>query len=104
VPASFTQGAPPPDTDASAEITQQTQAADQSEQEVASAGPAADSGAGPAAAPPPPPATIALGQTVDQVTASMGTPTRIVDLGIKKIYIYKDMKVTFKSGKVSDVQ
>jgi len=29
---------------------------------------------------------------------------KIVNLGAKKIYVYKDMKVTFKDGKVSDVQ
>jgi hypothetical protein len=34
----------------------------------------------------------------------MGQPTRIIDLGVKKIYVYKDMKVTFKAGKVSDVE
>ena len=28
----------------------------------------------------------------------------IVDLGAKKIYVYKDMKVTFTAGKVTDVQ
>jgi len=27
-----------------------------------------------------------------------------VDLGAKKLYVYKDMKITFKDGKVSDVQ
>ncbi|MGB6905145.1 MAG: hypothetical protein WBD98_20105, partial [Acidobacteriaceae bacterium] len=56
------------------------------------------------AAPAGPPPTISIGQTIDQVTASMGQPTRIVDLGVKKIYVYKDMKVTFKAGKVSDVE
>ncbi len=119
VPAAFTVGAPPPDTTASTEIAAQTQAADQAEQEVASAAPVggpsdAAAAAGTAPAPPPPPAapaaaagpppTIALGQTIDQVTASMGQPTRIMDLGTKKIYVYKDMKVTFKAGKVSDVE
>ena len=112
VPAAFTAGAPPPDTTASTEIAQQTQAADQAEQEVASAAPAASgpsdaAATAPIAPPPPPPAapaTIALGQTVDQVTASMGAPTRIIDLGTKKIYVYKDMKITFKAGKVSDVE
>jgi hypothetical protein len=115
VPAAFTAGAPPPDTTAGTEIAQQTQAADQAEQEVASAAPAPASGpsdsAAPAPAPivppPPPPAapqTIALGQTIDQVTSSMGQPTRVVDLGTKKIYVYKDMKITFKAGKVSDVE
>jgi hypothetical protein len=116
VPAAFTAGAPPPDSSAGTEITQQTQAADQAEQEVASSTPASggpsDSGAmapiapppAPAAAPASPPPTIALGQTIDQVTGSLGQPTRIIDLGLKKIYVYKDMKITFKSGKVSDVE
>jgi hypothetical protein len=111
VPAAVAAAAPPPDANAAAESTQQTQAADQAEQEVASAAPPsgpADSGAPAPIAPPPPPAgpppTIALGQTIDQVTAGLGQPTRVIDLGTKKIYVYKDMKVTFKSGKVSDVE
>lgn len=59
-------------------------------------------------APPPPPAdapppTIALGQTKDQVTAAFGQPVRIAKLGAKEIYYYKDMRVTFISGKVTDV-
>jgi hypothetical protein len=57
--------------------------------------------------PPPPPAdpkTIALGQTIDQVTANFGQPTKILKLGAKQIYVYSDMKVTFVSGKVTDVQ
>jgi hypothetical protein len=63
----------------------------------------------PEIAPPPPPVdtpppTIALGQTVDQVTASFGQPTRVAKLGAKTIYFDKDMKVTFTSGKVSNVQ
>jgi hypothetical protein len=56
------------------------------------------------AAPPQPPTTIALGQTTDEVTALLGQPEKIVNLGAKQIYIYKDMKVTFLKGKVSDVQ
>jgi hypothetical protein len=117
VPAAFTVGAPPPDQTASTEIADQTQAADQAEQEVASATPVSGPSdtaisapiplpAAPAAAPATAaaPTTIALGQTVDQVTASMGQPTRIIDLGTKKIYVYKDMKITFKAGKVSDVE
>jgi hypothetical protein len=63
----------------------------------------------PEIAPPPPPVdtpppTIALGQTVDLVTASFGQPTRVAKLGAKTIYFDKDMKVTFTSGKVSNVQ
>jgi len=55
-------------------------------------------------APAQPPPTIALGQTPDEVTAILGQPEKKVDLGTKQIYIYKDMKVTFVKGKVSDVQ
>ncbi len=48
--------------------------------------------------------TISMGQTVDEVTATMGAPDSVVNLGSKAIYVYQDMKVTFKDGKVSDVQ
>ena len=57
--------------------------------------------------PPPaqaPPASIQLGQTIDQVVAALGQPKKTVDLGSKKIYVYKDLKVTFVNGKVTDVQ
>jgi hypothetical protein len=60
--------------------------------------------------PPPPPAdapppTIAIGQTKDQVTAGFGQPVRTAKLaGTKEIYFYKDMKVTFTNGKVSNVE
>jgi hypothetical protein len=38
------------------------------------------------------------------VEAINGKPDKVVDLGAKKIYMYKDMKITFTDGKVSDVQ
>jgi hypothetical protein len=50
------------------------------------------------------PQSIQLGQTPDQVQAALGQPDKTVDLGVKKIYVYKDLKVTFVNGKVSDVQ
>jgi hypothetical protein len=97
---------PPPDSEVAAEINQQSQAADQAEKEAtADAGAGAGSGPGPnAAAPSAEPISIDVGQTIDQVTASLGTPVKIVNLGAKKIYVYKDMKVTFVDGKVTDVQ
>jgi hypothetical protein len=59
----------------------------------------------PAPAPAPaPPASIELGQTIDQVVGALGQPDKIVKLGAKQIYVYKDLKVTFVDGKVSDVQ
>jgi len=54
--------------------------------------------------PPPAPPTIALGQTVDQVIAGFGQPLRLAKVGTKVIYYYKDMKVTFTNGIVSDVE
>lgn len=54
--------------------------------------------------PAAPPASIQLGQTVDQVQAAFGPPEKIVNLGTKQIYVYKDLKVTFVNGKVTDVQ
>ncbi|MGD0164037.1 MAG: hypothetical protein ABSB39_16325 [Candidatus Sulfotelmatobacter sp.] len=50
------------------------------------------------------PASIEKGMTTDQVEAAMGKPEKKVTLGTKQIYYYKDMKVIFLSGKVSDVQ
>jgi uncharacterized membrane protein YgcG len=55
-------------------------------------------------APPPEPAQIEKGQTPDQVKAALGQPDKIVNLGAKQIYVYKDIKVTFINGKVADVQ
>jgi hypothetical protein len=54
--------------------------------------------------PPPEPQQIEKGQTPDQVKAALGPPEKIVNLGPKQIYVYKDLKVTFLNGKVSDVQ
>ena len=57
-----------------------------------------------AAEPPPPPKTIEQGQTGEQVIAAFGQPARIVKLGAKVIYFYKDLKVTLTNGKVSNVE
>jgi hypothetical protein len=37
------------------------------------------------------------------VGAAFGLPQRLAKLGVKEIFYYKDMKVTFTSGKVSSV-
>jgi hypothetical protein len=50
------------------------------------------------------PKTIALGQTKDEVVATLGQPQKVVNLGAKEIYVFPDMKVTFLNGKVADVQ
>jgi hypothetical protein len=48
--------------------------------------------------------TIALGQTKDQVLQSFGQPTKVVQLGVKEIDYYSDMKVTFTNNKVTNVE
>jgi hypothetical protein len=80
---------------------------DANQQPAADAAPAA--AAAPAADPAPaapaaPPATVEIGQTPDQVTAILGQPEKIINLGTKQIYVYKDLKVTFVKGKVTDAQ
>jgi hypothetical protein len=104
--APFAQDAPPPDPQAAAQITGQLAEADKAEAEVTSApatgGPSDTPAAAPA--PPEPPKTIALGQTIDEVIANLGQPKTIVDLGNKKRYVYKDMKITFTGGKVTDIE
>jgi hypothetical protein len=44
---------------------------------------------------------LALGQRTDDIVAVLGDPVNIVDLGPKKIYVFKDLKVTFQDGKVT---
>jgi hypothetical protein len=103
VETDFAQTAPPPDPNGAAEVNQQLQQADAAEQEVTAQ---AQQQTG-IAMPPPArsaPVTIALGQSFDQVTGELGQPQRVIDLGLKKIYEYQGMKITFKNGKVSDVQ
>jgi hypothetical protein len=48
--------------------------------------------------------TVELGQTTAQVEAILGRPDKILNLGPKTVYVYRDMKVIFLDGKVSDVQ
>jgi hypothetical protein len=55
-----------------------------------------------AAAQPPP--TIQIGQSPDDVKGLLGQPEKVVNLGAKQIFVYKDLKVTFINGKVADVQ
>ena len=58
----------------------------------------------PDAQPAQPPPTIQMGQTEDEVVGMIGQPEKKIVLGSKEIFVYKDIKVTFISGKVADVQ
>ncbi|MBS1855004.1 MAG: hypothetical protein JST11_06545 [Acidobacteria bacterium] len=52
----------------------------------------------------PGPPTLTLGLTIEEVRAIQGEPDKIVDLGDKKMYLYKDLKITFTGGRVTDIQ
>ncbi len=74
---------------------------------------APDNNAGPLTAPPgnqppanpaPPPPAVKLGMSFDEVKAIKGQPDSTAEVGPKTIYVYKDMKIIFMNGKVSDVQ
>jgi hypothetical protein len=82
----------------------QQPAADQGGQQAAQPQGAAPAQPAPQDQPAAEPASIEKGQTPDQVQAALGKPDKIVNLGSKQIYVYKDLKVTFLNGKVSDVQ
>jgi hypothetical protein len=125
VQAAYAAVAPPPDPGDAAQVQQTDQQGDQSEKDVTAEAAAPASGGGSASNAPAPsdasaqvasadtppapvagaaPASVEMGQTKDQVKAELGAPTRVADLGPKTIYYYNGMKVTFKDGKVSDVQ
>jgi len=48
-------------------------------------------------------AIINRGLTTAQVRAILGMPLTIASLGIKEIYVYRDLKVTLRNDKVVDV-
>jgi hypothetical protein len=103
VPALYASAAPPPDTNVAAEIQQQAIEADRAETEVASA--ASQESGVPLVANPSAPRTVALGQTPQEVTAALGAPPKVADLGPGgMIYYYDGMKVIFKDGTVSSVK
>lgn len=103
VETAFSQAAPPAETDGAGEISRQLTAADQVDQD-ASHEASGGVDAGVAAATPTATVNITVGQTMDQVTAAMGQPKSVIDLGPKKIYKYSDLSVVFHDGKVVDVK
>jgi hypothetical protein len=97
--APYAADLPPAEANVADELKQQAQEANRQEQDVLgqvgqNAPPAPSSG----------PFTLQLGQSIEEVVANMGPAVRVADVGQKKIYFYKDMKVTFVNGRVSDVQ
>jgi Carboxypeptidase regulatory-like domain len=96
--------APPADPNAGSEIARLARIADKAEGNASPPAQMAEQAPPAAAASAAPPASISLGLTIDQVKAQLGLPSTILNTGSKTIYIYKDMKVTFVNGKVTDVQ
>ena len=72
--------------------------------EPAATGPAAASSSAPATPRSRAAAVLKKGQTPDQVVAILGKPDEIVELGSKLIYSYRNLKVVFVSGKLSDIE
>lgn len=101
-PAQYAAAAPTPDSNVGAEIRQQDQQGEQAARDVTAE--ASQDRVGAPSAVPAAPASVELGQTTDQVQAALGLPTRVANLGPKVIYFYNGMKVTFKDGRVSDVE
>jgi hypothetical protein len=87
-----------PDANVATELNQAAQEAAKGEQDVV--GQSAEAEGNAAAGP----VTISLGQTMAEVESMNGKPDKIIDLGARKIYVYKDLKITFTDGRVSDVQ
>jgi hypothetical protein len=48
--------------------------------------------------------TVEMGQSPEQVETILGKPEKVIKLGEKTIFVYKDMKIVFVEGKVTDVQ
>ncbi len=48
--------------------------------------------------------TMKIGMSFDEVRGAFGPPEKVIDLGPKVIWVYKDIRVTFQDGKVADVQ
>jgi hypothetical protein len=50
------------------------------------------------------PKTVELGFTGKQVVDILGQPEKILKVGPKTIYVYKDVKVSFTDGRLADLQ
>jgi len=102
VQASFAANAPPPDQDVATQINAELTEAASLERDVTGG---AD---GPAGQPAQPlnaqqPAVLQLGLTVDQVVGMIGPQLQVFDKGAQQIYVFKDYKITFTDGKVTDI-
>jgi hypothetical protein len=109
VKATFMRDAPPPDPNAAYQLTAEYNAGVTAENQ-ALGGTSQDAPASlnsqppPIAAPAPAPRQVSMGQSIDEVIAALGQPNTIIDLGAKKIYVYKDAKITFRDNKLVEAK
>jgi hypothetical protein len=54
--------------------------------------------------PPPDPVQISQGETVGQVVAALGEPSKKTNSGTMDIYYYKNVKFTFVNGRLQDAE
>ncbi len=107
VTALLAQGAPPPDPAGAQQLAQQAKETDSVEKEVLAetSGSATPTPGVPVApAGPRQTLTVSIGQSASEVTAAMGQPSKMVNIGPKTVYFYLDLKVTFVNGKVTSVE
>ncbi len=91
-------GNAPLDPNVAAELKQQVAEADNGEKATSGEKPVQ------AVTPASPARALVVGQTPDEVIKVLGQPQQIVKIGERSIYTYKDMKLTFRSGRLADVQ
>jgi stage V sporulation protein SpoVS len=48
--------------------------------------------------------TLVPGLSIDQAKAIQGEPQRIVEFGNRKIFVYRDLKITFTNGRLTDIE
>ncbi|MBZ5611889.1 MAG: hypothetical protein LAP38_26815 [Acidobacteriia bacterium] len=101
IQAPYADAAPPPDPNGVDVLSQTEKEGGIAEQQVLDQAFQPPEGAAKTMVPP---GSIRLGQNVDEVTAILGAPRVVVDLGVKQIYVYTGLKVTFTSGKVTNVE
>ena len=101
VQTGFAAIAPPDDPNVKSELADTAKEGNQADQQALSeSGGPNNEGASAA----PPARNVDIGQSVDEVIAILGQPKNKVDLGTKKLYVYKDLKITFVDGKVTSAE
>src|SRR5215472_810026 len=92
-----------PDPDAAGELEGVIQEADQAErQAINQATPASTKLAISTTGPAQP--ALMPGLSIDQAKTIQGEPAKIVEVGNRKIYVYKDLKLTFTNGRLTDIE